>query len=116
MIRRPPRFTRTDTLFPYPTLFRSEDQPVAGSGEMGREEDRDRHENAHAEVLRTFDPQDRMSVQDEVAYGAAANAGHGSEKNETDDVHLIARGDQCACNREDHDAEPVEQEDDVLKH
>src|SRR3546814_7375100 len=72
--------------------------------------------NAHAEVLRTFDPQDRMSVQDEVAYGAAANAGHGSEKNETDDVHLIARGDQCACNREDHDAEPVEQDDAVLKH
>src|SRR3546814_6681159 len=26
MIRRPPRATRTDTLFPYPTLFRS---PVA---------------------------------------------------------------------------------------
>src|SRR3546814_10038115 len=23
IIRRPPRFTRTDTLFPYPTLFRS---------------------------------------------------------------------------------------------
>src|SRR3546814_10002815 len=23
MIRRPPRYTRTDTLFPYPTLFRS---------------------------------------------------------------------------------------------
>src|SRR3546814_14447405 len=28
MIRRPPRSTRTDTLFPYTTLFRS----VAGSG------------------------------------------------------------------------------------
>src|SRR3546814_12330835 len=25
MIRRPPRSTRTDTLFPYPTLFRSSD-------------------------------------------------------------------------------------------
>src|SRR3546814_4899849 len=25
MIRRPPRSTRTDTLFPYPTLFRSVD-------------------------------------------------------------------------------------------
>src|SRR3546814_2734047 len=25
MIRRPPRSTRTDTLFPYTTLFRSED-------------------------------------------------------------------------------------------
>src|SRR3546814_2657243 len=27
MIRRPPRSTRTDTLFPYTTLFRSERQP-----------------------------------------------------------------------------------------
>src|SRR3546814_17478568 len=25
MIRRPPRSTRTDTLFPYPTLFRTDD-------------------------------------------------------------------------------------------
>src|SRR3546814_16008313 len=28
MIRRPPRSTRTDTLFPYTTLFRSQLQPV----------------------------------------------------------------------------------------
>src|SRR3546814_1600821 len=28
MIRRPPRSTRTDTLFPYTTLFRSEDGTV----------------------------------------------------------------------------------------
>src|SRR3546814_14503362 len=27
MIRRPPRSTRTDTLFPYTTLFRSRDEP-----------------------------------------------------------------------------------------
>src|SRR3546814_7326430 len=27
MIRRPPRSTRTDTLFPYTTLFRSEETP-----------------------------------------------------------------------------------------
>src|SRR3546814_17488758 len=27
MIRRPPRSTRTDTLFPYTTLFRSQDPP-----------------------------------------------------------------------------------------
>src|SRR3546814_9350846 len=31
MIRRPPRSTRTDTLFPYTTLFRS---PVAGFAEQ----------------------------------------------------------------------------------
>src|SRR3546814_2415773 len=29
MIRRPPRLTRTDTLFPYTTLFRSPDVAVA---------------------------------------------------------------------------------------
>src|SRR3546814_14603639 len=29
MIRRPPRSTRTDTLFPYTTLFRSENHPRA---------------------------------------------------------------------------------------
>src|SRR3546814_8857512 len=28
MIRRPPRSTRTDTLFPYTTLFRSEDRHI----------------------------------------------------------------------------------------
>src|SRR3546814_993920 len=30
MIRRPPRSTRTDTLFPYTTLFRSADQRQRG--------------------------------------------------------------------------------------
>src|SRR3546814_996677 len=29
MIRRPPRSTRTDTLFPYTTLFRSTDDPLS---------------------------------------------------------------------------------------
>src|SRR3546814_1803441 len=35
MIRRPPRSTRTDTLFPYTTLFRSSDQG-SGSQAFGR--------------------------------------------------------------------------------
>src|SRR3546814_2820296 len=33
MIRRPPRSTRTDTLFPYTTLFRSEGERVDGTTE-----------------------------------------------------------------------------------
>src|SRR3546814_15057356 len=33
MIRRPPRSTRTDTLFPYPTLFRSHQALQFGMGE-----------------------------------------------------------------------------------
>src|SRR3546814_4971043 len=32
MIRRPPRSTRTDTLFPYTTLFRSEQHGQAAAG------------------------------------------------------------------------------------
>src|SRR3546814_4418859 len=38
MIRRPPRSTRTDTLFPYTTLFRSlfARQRANGSGRFGR--------------------------------------------------------------------------------
>src|SRR3546814_20603610 len=42
MIRRPPRSTRTDTLFPYTTLFRSQHlttdpiaQGVDGKGQLG---------------------------------------------------------------------------------
>src|SRR3546814_16164958 len=34
MIRRPPRSTRTDTLFPYTTLFRSEATAVQASGRI----------------------------------------------------------------------------------
>src|SRR3546814_19543694 len=34
MIRRPPRSTRTDTLFPYTTLFRSSDGTGIGSREQ----------------------------------------------------------------------------------
>src|SRR3546814_20116901 len=37
MIRRPPRSTRTDTLFPYTTLFRSFDTPV-GSDRLARKD------------------------------------------------------------------------------
>src|SRR3546814_2381298 len=36
MIRRPPRSTRTDTLFPYTTLFRSSENCAAGRKPLGR--------------------------------------------------------------------------------
>src|SRR3546814_6198937 len=36
MIRRPPRSTRTDTLFPYTTLFRSRDRGAPPDGPPGR--------------------------------------------------------------------------------
>src|SRR3546814_15564826 len=37
MIRRPPRSTRTDTLFPYPTLFRSLRLMVSADGRTAAE-------------------------------------------------------------------------------
>src|SRR3546814_2035828 len=37
MIRRPPRSTRTDTLFPYTTLFRSQAIEVAGAAARMRD-------------------------------------------------------------------------------
>src|SRR3546814_5706554 len=36
MIRRPPRSTRTDTLFPYTTLFRSGDRALGPGGRPDR--------------------------------------------------------------------------------
>src|SRR3546814_15848176 len=38
MIRRPPRSTRTNTLFPYTTLFRSAVDVDAASGDVGGDE------------------------------------------------------------------------------
>src|SRR3546814_3154065 len=54
MIRRPPRSTRTDTLFPYTTLFRSQhraeagaDHPAAASEDRGAADD---HGGDHDEL------------------------------------------------------------------
>src|SRR3546814_204212 len=60
MTRRPPRSTRTDTLFPYTTLFRS----PAGEDRQSREEDarrlhpqgRLRHHRRRPPLPRTADP------------------------------------------------------------
>src|SRR3546814_5556496 len=50
MIQRPPRSTRTDTLFPYTTLFRSPERPAvrlqeAGAGALCRRSGRDPHDD-----------------------------------------------------------------------
>src|SRR3546814_2189176 len=52
MIRRPPRSTRTDTLFPYTTLFRSLDIPqIRAIGASGEERfAADRLECAHRRI------------------------------------------------------------------
>src|SRR3546814_2667078 len=49
MIRRPPRSTRTDTLFPYTTLFRS--QPLDGRAHLRVVPVRERHRVAAVDPL-----------------------------------------------------------------
>src|SRR3546814_9045908 len=46
MIRRPPRSTRTDTLFPYTTLFRSGRLPV-----LDRFDRRDQHQDVQRQIV-----------------------------------------------------------------
>src|SRR3546814_19103804 len=50
MIRRPPRSTRTDTLFPYTTLFRSAQPRVARSALSWKVPGRDRFRRANGRV------------------------------------------------------------------
>src|SRR3546814_12974986 len=50
MLRRPPRTTRTDTLFPYTTLFRSKGAPMSDD----IYDDDDGHEAAPMEMLASY--------------------------------------------------------------
>src|SRR3546814_20165156 len=81
MIRRPPRSTRTDTLVPYTTLFRSlarscgpgDEQDAVGLAQRGAI--RRLHDVAHAEHLEP--DADRILVEDAQhdAFAAAARQG-----------------------------------------
>src|SRR3546814_19144600 len=64
MIRRPPRFTRTDTLFPYTTRFRSADPIFTDTLELDIS-------TVHASLAGPKRPQDRISLNkvDEVFNG-----------------------------------------------
>src|SRR3546814_13400833 len=69
MIRRPPRSTRTDTLFPYTTLFRSKDLPLTVPiipGLVGGVLDRADHVRMAPALLASAfaDPRARMLVLD----------------------------------------------------
>src|SRR3546814_11058296 len=64
MIRRPPRSTRTDTLFPYTTLFRSPlRQGQCTDPEPGRNRLREGREAAHGELHRSRHRADRKSTR-----------------------------------------------------
>src|SRR3546814_8596216 len=59
MLRRPPRSTRTDTLFPYTTLFRSSGQPERFSRSADPDPSRQRRIQCLASVQQFLDRIDR---------------------------------------------------------
>src|SRR3546814_6581450 len=60
MIRRPPRSTRTDTLFPYTTLFRSADG--VGAERVGGDDIRSRLQIGARDLLDDRRPAERENV------------------------------------------------------
>src|SRR3546814_6369748 len=73
MLRRPPRSTRTDTLFPYTTLFRSEtlDSGGARPGALGEYDDRIALVDLRAQLLDVFGLVSRSGVGTHHAHGTA---------------------------------------------
>src|SRR3546814_12136513 len=98
MIRRPPRSTRTDTLFPYTTLFRS-------GGDQEGDVERSRHALQGSDAVRVEPTAEVRPAQiGRTVAGAAANAQHvrkarsgqiPRQRVPVDGVvHRIARGDR----------------------
>src|SRR3546814_2508688 len=87
MIRRPPRSTRTDTLFPYTTLFRS-DRSRRGAGDL-------EHELAA----------DRLGELVGGAHDDQEGAGAADDAILVVDVEIVDRGEAA---RLDHDRQAVD--------
>src|SRR3546814_18984057 len=99
MIRRPPRSTRTDTLFPYTTLFRS--KPLLAADEVRKlhriAHEEDRHVVADEIVIALVGVEfEREPAHVAPGVGAALLAGNGREACE----HVGARALQiCSAAR-----------------
>src|SRR3546814_6476011 len=88
MIRRPPRSTRTDTLFPYTTLFRSlEREDLAAPVAAVRRDDelRARVEDAVVEALRG------EPAEDDGVHGAEPRDGEHRSEEHTSELQSLMR-------------------------
>ncbi|MOA32324.1 hypothetical protein D3C78_1535320 [compost metagenome] len=73
-------------------------------GEEQQHRDRDADEN----IGGVYHPEHRRPAQHEITHRAAANAGRGCEKQEADQVELLARGGERAGCGKDGDAGIIE--------
>src|SRR3546814_8967310 len=79
MIRRPPRSTRTDTLFPYTTLFRSCGGRTRGRGSLCRHRGEFRQSRGCRVVSAERQGRDRTRSPFEGCFGATAGIGRSEE-------------------------------------
>src|SRR3546814_5037273 len=77
MIRRPPRSTRTDTLFPYTTLFRSLLVDDGQGRQIG---------NAHAQAAA-----DAGDLQGQMVSGGRRHPPHGRSEEHTSELQSLMR-------------------------
>src|SRR3546814_8365370 len=72
MIRRPPRSTRTDTLFPYPPLFRSD--PCAHGAETRQRCEHDKAGDVAAQRCNRVERSDEDGLHIALAFAIGADA------------------------------------------
>src|SRR3546814_5063545 len=93
MVRRPPRSTRTDTLFPYTTLFRS-DQDRQGDGDRpevaGRHRDRPDVDGGLREVVAVGPGAACEEVEEDVA-DQQREADRGRSEEHTSELQSLMR-------------------------
>src|SRR3546814_10615225 len=95
MIRRPPRSTRTDTLFPYTTLFRSPSgdgrggRLVSAQGAAGEDEEQAAHREQHR---RTDEGETQRSRHADLGREIARDAGKLGCETVAEEVHREKHG------------------------
>src|SRR3546814_12348381 len=91
MIRRPPRSTRTDTLFPYTTLFRSVVHPAGKIGDQGPELAQGLQQRLTFRGIAVIDASQRIDALSPIRFGELIAAGSGELAQRSDTIALLGQ-------------------------
>src|SRR3546814_8122722 len=106
MIRRPPRSTRTDTLFPYTTLFRSHELPDRVVAEPFRQDvvlvEQDRQPERRPHHAETAERTDEGEIAEVVEHRQDRGIITGTERAEAEAEHREQHADDRNDHRDEH--------------